>query len=779
MQTLIPQDPSQADNSIIALMHGLKTSEGTNGDYSKIGDGGTAAGIGQWSNQVNGKVQPLAKGAIPLNFQGDAKTYGLDPNDFSPENQNKVIYAVLANDKAKGLTPEQALSKWNSGDPNKYQTAPIGSGQVGGYDVAAYVKKGMSAAQQYAQQQNGTAPAADPTQPQQAPSVGGFLGNAVQSGANFLGNTADALLHPIQTVQNLGGTAVGALQELGGQTNDNTAKFDNLKNYFVQKYGGVSNVEHSLYTDPVGVLGDLSAALGIGGGALGALGKVGELSGLETAADVAKTGSSALETAAEYTNPLTPVAKGLTALTGPLKSAATYGVSKAAGIDDTTARIVQENPEAFNNQTINTADFTRGEIAKQIETVLNKKIDALDETGAGYTDIRNMEAPTLELPAASGKPTFPNSTISLAKEHLPEKFLPAVYPLKSFEKTSGDYNLGPLTKTVKAEGISEKPLAKVKVSKNFLEEQFRKTAGLDVKDGEITATGASKIRSPKDIAALQNLHDIWKPVFQKGELTNNEFLNFRQDLTSAAKYDREFSASKPVEGVAASIRKNLNDEYRSNISGLKERDAEFEAQAEELKKLRKGLIDKDGNLLETAINKVANATGKGKDKLLERLEEISPGITKKIQIQKALEDIQASNKPRVGTYTESALKAGGMLAGITTGNIPLIGGSLALAIIGKPAIAVPLLKAFDFDKTLVNDVSGKLARYITLGSVSTNIQKDGQDQQSPSTTPQTPSSPQENYPSSSPQDITQIPGYQEAIKAGYTPQEIQQYLSQQ
>jgi hypothetical protein len=198
-------DTSQLDPSIVALMHGLKTSEGTNGNYNAIGDEGTAAGIGQWSNQSNGKIQKLSQGEIPTDFQSMASQYGLNPSDFSAENQNKVMYAQLEADKKAGLSPEQALSKWNSGNPNAYANVATstGTGPVGAYNVSAYVTKAMKAAQQYAQQNSsglGTfAPAAQaqtaPTDPTpssaSAPtsSSGGFLsdlGGVVKGIGNFL-----------------------------------------------------------------------------------------------------------------------------------------------------------------------------------------------------------------------------------------------------------------------------------------------------------------------------------------------------------------------------------------------------------------------------------------------------------------------------------------------------------------------------------------------------------------------------------------------------------------
>lgn len=205
-----PQDTSQLDPSIVALMHGLKTSEGADGNYDAIGDEGTAAGIGQWSNEPNGKPQKLSEGQIPANFSSQAQQYGLDPNDFSAENQNKVMYAQLSADKKSGLSPEQALSKWNSGDPNAYANAATssGTGPVGAYNVSAYVSKAMAAAQAYAKQNSSNglgafAPQTSPTptsttvqtptaQPLSTDSgflgdvTSGNLGGALKDAGNFL-----------------------------------------------------------------------------------------------------------------------------------------------------------------------------------------------------------------------------------------------------------------------------------------------------------------------------------------------------------------------------------------------------------------------------------------------------------------------------------------------------------------------------------------------------------------------------------------------------------------
>lgn len=282
---------AQVDPSIVALMHGLKKNESPNGDYNAIGDQGTAAGIGQWSNQVNGKVQPLQQGQIPANFAGDAKQFGLDPTDFSPANQNKVMYAVLSQDKAQGLTPEQALSKWNSGDPNKYQSASAaGTGQVGAYDVASYVQKGMAAAQQYASQNAQNAPVGNINQPAGQSGDGSSFFGDLGSG-NLLGAAEKAGDFAFPIVSDLakdfeGTSTKSGLQQLGDA---------GLSALWFLPFGGIADAATDVARAGLGLAEASKAAKVIGGVATGlGAGYVGDVSSNlsqgKTGLDAAKPG---------------------------------------------------------------------------------------------------------------------------------------------------------------------------------------------------------------------------------------------------------------------------------------------------------------------------------------------------------------------------------------------------------------------------------------------------------------------------------------------------------
>lgn len=731
-------NPTTLDPNALTLTKAIGLQE-SQGNYTAQGKSGEY-GAYQWEPATWTKMSSAAGVNVPL-------------EQATPEQQNQVAYTQVKSWLDQGYKPAQVASMWNAGPgaPNAY-LGNSGTNSSGvQYDTSAYVNGVQKYAEQLYNQQPTQAGVLQTPAPTPPPSVGGFLGNVVQSGANFAGNLVNAAIHPLQTAQGIGSDVAGGLQELGGQTNDNTANFDNLKNYFVQRYGSPQNLLHTAYTDPVGLAGDVSAVLGAGSGAFGVASKAAEIGGLADTADAIGSVSSGLNKGAELTNPLTPLVAGTSKL---LKSSGVISSelgSQLTGFEPQTIDKIIQNPEAFTPDQI--ANSSRISIAQEVESALTQKDAALSETGAAYQGIRE--------------------------------------PQISQEGTTG------------FEGMTNNPPDNaIPVATNFLEEQLRTAAKVDVEDGNIVAKGTSVVRDAKDIRSLQNLFNTWKPEFQKGYLTPEEFLNFRQDLAGAAKFEREFSSSKPVEGVAAEIRSNLNDQYRGALPGLKELDDSYSAQREELTTLRKGILDRDGNLLETAINKIANATGKGKDLQLAKLEQIVPGITKRLEVLKAIEDIQKAGGTKVGTYPSAFLKAGGVIAGAASGNLPLMAASAATMIISSPGIAVPLLRALGGGESFAKTVMAHLAKYATIGAASyaangsapqtqTNSPLPQEtDQQQGNIASQTPVQNQRNLGVPSPNTTTNTTSVEAlaenkgfdleaAHKAGYSDEEIISFLNQQ
>lgn len=131
------------DQQALALTHAIALQESENDgkpNYNAVGDAGTSKGAYQWQ---------------PGNFEAAAKAAGLDPNDFSPANQDKVAYSEVKAYKDKGYDPGQIASLWNSGSPNNWQNH-VGTTTINGtpihYDTPAYVK----GVQKYYQQLTGS-----------------------------------------------------------------------------------------------------------------------------------------------------------------------------------------------------------------------------------------------------------------------------------------------------------------------------------------------------------------------------------------------------------------------------------------------------------------------------------------------------------------------------------------------------------------------------------------------------------------------------------------------
>lgn len=189
-------------------------------------------------------------------------------------------------------------------------------------------------------------------------------------------------------------------------------------------------------------------------------------------------------------------------------------------------------------------------------------------------------------------------------------------------------------------------------------------------------------------------------------MTPAEFLTMRGKLAKIANYEG-IGKSSPLESAAAGMRSDLNTNYRPSIPGLEDTDATYSSQITDLKNLSKGILDKDGNLTDTGINKIANSTNKGRSVFLQQIEDISPGISERVKALKAVEDIEKAQGHKVGTYMRAAEGAGGVYA-LASGNIPALAGVIATTIMSSPDIAVPLMRAYGNVSGLADAVISKL-----------------------------------------------------------------------
>lgn len=330
-----------------------------------------------------------------------------------------------------------------------------------------------------------------------------------------------------------------------------------------------------------------------------------------------------------------------------------FVVGQATGLFPKTIESITDNPGEFSKEGMGAT--TRPAVAATIKDALDARIADLEETGKGYQAVRQS-----------------GSTVPVDPEYLKN----------TIQQTTGLKVMG--------DGNVDSPY-------------------------KLQTSGASAIRNPGDISALQNkIMNVWSPEFAKGFLTPDEFLNFRKDLGDMAKYEGGIGKSSALQNLADVMRGKFNTAYRDAIPGLAERDANFSSQIGELNQLKKGVLDNDGNLSDAGINRIANATNKGRSVYLTKLEEIAPGITSKIKILKAIEDIENAEGQKVGTYarTGKELIAGG--AGFATGGpVGAVAAAIVEAILASPGVAVPLLRAYGYSSELVSSVLSGLK---TLGS---------------------------------------------------------------
>ncbi len=191
-------------------------------------------------------------------------------------------------------------------------------------------------------------------------SVGGFLGNAVSSAGNVIGQTANAIMHPIDTGTNIAKLGMGAVEKVAarplvsaikGQDIPKTPEeqqLDSVIDFYRQRYGGMKNVGQTLYQDPVGAALDASAVLGGGSAALRGAAGVADAANAGRLAGALRTGAGAAGRVAVETN---PIVQGGRAAIGAGKLAARAGstvipevLGKTTGVGSSTIKQALANP---------------------------------------------------------------------------------------------------------------------------------------------------------------------------------------------------------------------------------------------------------------------------------------------------------------------------------------------------------------------------------------------------------------------------------------------------
>lgn len=369
--------------------------------------------------------------------------------------------------------------------------------------------------------------------------------------------------------------------------------------------------------------------------------------------------NKALSTTAKVaTAPIRVPVKAVAKATG---SATKFGASQATGLTPDTIGTIIDDPKAFG--VAQAQGTTRVDLADDIFGAINKVSDDLSDLGTGYDSVRK-----------SGQ------IVSLSDDWLTKS-------LDEFGLKTKYDNAPALVNGVP--DLTQVPKA------------------------TIIADRTSKTRNATDINKIQSFVDNWG---DSKRFTAEEYLNMRHDLAELARYD--MAGSTVARDFGTSVREGVlnSDKVRNQIPGLKSLDAKYSDDVKFFKQMKKEFLNSEGKLKDGAASKVVNAVNASNPERLARLEKLYPGFTKQAKVIKAVEDVENAMGLKVGTYA----RAGIGIAGIATGNLPMILG----AILATPEVIVPLLKGLGYtNKTIgpvlaaIRDFAGDINNFRVPGAI--------------------------------------------------------------
>jgi hypothetical protein len=260
-------------------------------------------------------------------------------------------------------------------------------------------------------------------------SVGGFLSNAVTSTGNLIGQAASAVAHPVQTLKAMGSIPIGLYEKAGGPLPapgpgdvDAAKQVDAMIDHFKQRYGSLDRAKETLYNDPAGFLGDLSAAAGGAGGALRGTGAVADAAGAARAASMLGETGKALGTVSEVTNPLTVPTKVAGRVAAPAAEATAdllrrsalkggYAVTAPAGDVRGASQAMRESGIPFSEAGVNKV----GQALQELRYAIGKRIQAFQQAG-GTVDPNRVQLRGDELLARKTMQVYPTEDVRAVKK---------------------------------------------------------------------------------------------------------------------------------------------------------------------------------------------------------------------------------------------------------------------------------------------------------------------------------------------------------------------------
>lgn len=202
---------------------------------------------------------------------------------------------------------------------------------------------------------------------------GAMIRNAPASGLKMAGDIATAVTSPVQTFTGIGDLVGGIMEPVtpnflyGGDSRERAiAAREGFAEHITNRYGGYENLKRTMAEDPIGFLGDLSTVFSGGAGATKLAGKGQRAITGGPVIPLESNLVKAFDTAAAYTNPLSPVAKAGGYVVDKFKGGAERSAAKiareAAGADlPKIEALIKSKPSGMSAAEL-FADFDRNQI---------------------------------------------------------------------------------------------------------------------------------------------------------------------------------------------------------------------------------------------------------------------------------------------------------------------------------------------------------------------------------------------------------------------------------
>lgn len=632
------QQPVVLDPQVVNLAKSIRQAE-SNGNFNAAGD------------YINGV--PTSKGAYQFQdktWKAWAGQYLGDSNAvMSDANQNAVAYSVISDWKKQGLNPAQIAAKWNSGHEVGWENM-IGTNPDTkiSYNVPAYVNKVMQNYQQFKAQTPLNNPlgvnTAEASNGQPAAQPDGITGNEtpLQAAGNAIWNTPGSALNfginalksfsPISALQNIVNIPGAFSEALAAHNGD-------VWGTLIDTIKGAPNeAAKALVPEAIRqtVTGDLQGAS-----------QTAQRDPFGTAAPVVL----ATMGAAKFAD---------TALGTKITPAMDAGISKAG-------QMVTKPVGAIAGKI---ADFTRS---------VTSHVLSLSEPS------------TITTILSDGKAVREMMRENDARGGVATEFGNAIDQIEKSKSATGSEYAG----IAKSDAVVNIPATVIK--KVFSDHGVDMVQSMDPAGNFIWKAEPLTAESALSKADVKHFEDLLNQ-YGSDRLSAKGFLNTRTAISDYANYDGKTSASTALARDLRGAYETLGDKQ---IPGLKELDERMAPQINQWKQIKKDFLTKDTQtgewvLKPGATTKIAKAMGKGRGELLARMEEVMPGVTKRLEILSAVEDIQGAFKTKAGTYVRGLVEGGAVL----TGNMAAVVGAIIL----NSAIAVPLLRGLGWSTGKIGTV---------------------------------------------------------------------------